>query len=419
MSAPMPLEGIRGVVLTQAWAGTFCTDLLALSGADVIQIEARKRPDGWRMGYNGPMPDGLKKVATAEHPWNCSGHYNSVNLNKRAITLDLGTPEGISIFRRLVPLADVVADNFSPRVMQNLGIDHEALSEIRPDIITCSLSAYGASGPYRDIIGNGGTLEPASGMSALLGYPDGQPLNSGAMYPDPVAGYYGFSAIVTALFHRMRTGEGQRIDLSMQEANYSFIGDAGLEYEITGNVRPRMGNRHTTYAPHAIYAARGDEQWVAIAAESDEQWATLCEIAGHAEWAGDPRFAGYAARKANEEALNETIAAWTAEQPRDSIVEQLCEAGVMAAPVLDAMELAADPAFGERGLVADVTHPEAGTWRQAAVPYHFSRTPMRVERPSPMHGEHSWEVFDQLLGMTREEYEELESRGVTGMGPPE
>jgi crotonobetainyl-CoA:carnitine CoA-transferase CaiB-like acyl-CoA transferase len=414
----MPLEGIRAIVLTHAWAGSFATELLALSGAEVIQIEARRRPDGWRLGYQAPIPDGLASVPTAEHAWNCSGFYNSVNLNKRAITLDLQMPEGLALFKRLVPLADVVAENFSPRVMGNLGVDYESLCEIKPDVIMCSMSAYGATGPYRDIIGFGGTLEPTSGMSSLLGYEDGEPLNSGAMYPDPVAGYYGFSAITTALFHRLRTGRGQHIDLSMQEANESFVGDAALEYAITGNVRRRLGNRHLTYAPHGIYRARGDEQWVAVAAETEQQWQSLCTIAGGG-LASDERFTDNASRLTHESALNDSISEWMAGQDRNAIAERLSQAGVPAAPVLDAGEVAVDSGFDARGLVQDVEHPEAGTWRQMAIPYRFSRTPMQITSPSPLLGQHSAEVFEQHLGIGREEYEQLAASGVSGEGPPE
>lgn len=419
MTGGTPLEGVCAIVLTHAWAGTFATELLALSGAEVIQIEARRRPDGWRMGYQATMPDALRSVATAKHAWNCSGFYNSVNLNKQAITLDLQMPEGLEIFKRLIPFADVVAENFSPRVMGNLGIGYDALREIKPDLIMCSLSAYGATGPYRDVVGFGGTLEPTSGMSSLLGYEGGGPLNSGAMYPDPVAGYNGFAAIVTALFHRLRTGQGQHIDLSMQESNLTFVGDAALEYATTGRVRARLGNRHTTFAPHGIFRANSKERWVALAAENEKQWRALCEVAQHPEWAEDPRFADREQRRVNEDSLNSAIAGWMQDQDRDAIADLLAEAGVPAAPVLDAGEVAADPDFDARGLVQDVEHPEAGTWRQMAVPYRFARTPIQVTRPSPLLGQHSADVFERYLGISPEEYAELVERGVSGEGPPD
>ena len=328
-------------------------------------------------------------------------------------------PEGLEIFKRLIPFADVVAENFSPRVMGNLGIGYDALREIKPDLIMCSLSAYGATGPYRDVVGFGGTLEPTSGMSSLLGYEGGGPLNSGAMYPDPVAGYNGFAAIVTALFHRLRTGQGQHIDLSMQESNLTFVGDAALEYATTGRVRARLGNRHTTFAPHGIFRANSKERWVALAAENEKQWRALCEVAQHPEWAEDPRFADREQRRVNEDSLNSAIAGWMQDQDRDAIADLLAEAGVPAAPVLDAGEVAADPDFDARGLVQDVEHPEAGTWRQMAVPYRFARTPIQITRPSPLLGQHSADVFERYLGISPEEYAELVERGVSGEGPPD
>ena len=248
-----PLDGLRAIVLTQAWAGTFATQLLALMGMEVIQIEARRRLDSWRGGYGGTIPPALRDVPTAVHPWNCSPNYNAVNLNKLGMTLDLSRPEGLAIFKRLVPGADVVAENFSPRVMGNLGLDYASLTRLRPDLIMLSMSAYGATGPYANIPGIGGTIEPMAGMSALLGYEDGPPLNSGLMYPDPVAGYCGAAAVLIALHYRRRTGRGQHIDLSMQETNMTFIADALMDYSANRRVRGRLGNHHETIAPHNIY----------------------------------------------------------------------------------------------------------------------------------------------------------------------
>jgi crotonobetainyl-CoA:carnitine CoA-transferase CaiB-like acyl-CoA transferase len=417
-----PLEGVRGIVLTQAWAGTYCTELLAMAGADIIQLEVRKRPDSWRGTYTTPMAEAVSQVPTAEHPWNVNGLFNSVNLGKRSFTVDLSTPEGLEIYRALVPYADIVAENFSPRVMGNLGLTYEELRAIKPDVIMASLSAYGHDGPWWNIPGIGGTIEPTSGMSALLGYPDGPPMNSGQMYPDAVAGLYGFAAIVTALRHRDVTGEGQYIDLSMQEANLANIGDTALQYALTAEQRPRLGNRHLTFAPHGIYevqpAAEGERRWVAIAAENEQQWAALCAVAGQG-WDADPRFADNAARKHHEDDLDRAIGEWAASQERDTLAEQLSTAGVIAAPVLTALEVADDPVLRERGVVIELDHPEAGRWPQAGAPFHFSKTPVKVERPAPRQGEHSLEVFREFLGMSDERYAELVERNITGEGPPQ
>ncbi len=407
-----PLQGYRGVVLTQAWAGTLTTQILGLLGAEIIQVEAVKRMDSWRGTLQGQIPKELQNRKSAKHPWNVNPLFNSVNLNKQSATLDLATDEGVETFKGLVAEADFVAENFSPRVMGNLGIDYEALRDVREDVILCSLSAYGNWGPWSHVPGIGGTIEPTAGMSALLGYRDGPPMNSGQMYPDAVAGLLGASAILTALFHRERTGTGQYIDLSMQEANFSFVGDAWLQYEMTGEVRARQGNESFTLAPHGIYPTRGDDQWIAIAAENDESWASLCDISGHAEWTDE--FGDRAARKANEEKLNASVARWTKDHDKHELAATLAAAGVTAAPVLDGLEALQDPVFLEHGSIETVNHAEAGKWRQATIPFKMSKTPLRVTRPAPMKDEHSFEIFERLLGMTTERYDELLAKGVTG-----
>jgi crotonobetainyl-CoA:carnitine CoA-transferase CaiB-like acyl-CoA transferase len=414
-----PLSGYRGIVLTQAWAGSYATQLLGMLGAEIIQVEFHGRPDSWRGSYDRPIPETVQSAAGAssdQHPWNVHANYNSVNLNKQCITLDLTDPDGIGIFKRLVPLADFMAENFAPRVLGNLGIDYESLKVIKPDIILCSLSAFGNNGPWRDVPGIGGTIEPISGMSSLLGYENGSPLNSGQMYPDAAAGLNGFAGIVTALMHREMTGEGQYVDLSMQESSIAFIGDALLEERMTGNVRGRLGNRHMTFAPHGIYATSGN-RWIALAAESQRQWETLCRIAAHEEWVTDPRFADNAARKTHEDALDAQISAWVAAQERDALAAQLSDSGVIAAPVHDALEVADDEALRERGFIVDVEHPEAGIHPQAGIPAQFSNTPAAVQRHAPLQGQHTQNVLHRLLNIDEDEYRDLLDRGVTGAGP--
>jgi crotonobetainyl-CoA:carnitine CoA-transferase CaiB-like acyl-CoA transferase len=413
-----PLAGTRGVVLTQAWAGAYCTSLLAMLGADVIQVEVRKRPDSWRGDYAAPLAPALLEIESAEHPWNCNPLYNSVNLGKRCITLDLADERALAIFKRLLAHADFCAENFSPRVMGNFGLTYEQLREIKPDIILASLSAYGHDGPWANVPGIGGTIEPSSGMSGLLGYEGGPPLNSGQMYPDAIAGLNACAAIITALRHRDRTGQGQFIDLSMQEASLAWVGDAFLEYGLTGRQRPRMGNRHHTFAPHGIYPTAGEDRWVALACETEEQWAALDALAG-AGWAADPRFASVAARKANEDALDDAIRVWTASQDRDALAARLVEAGVIAAAVHDALEVAADPVLRERGVIAEIDHPETGRWPQVVLPMHFSRTVPEPPRHAPLQGEHTHEVLAELLGMGADEVDELVRAGISGGGPPD
>ena len=409
-----PLAGFRGLVLTQAWAGTYATQLLALLGAEVIQLETRHRLDSWRGTYQNPIPKQLQAVTTAEHAWNCNPLYNSVNLNKRCITVNLATPEGVQIFKDLLPHVDFVAENFSPRVMGNLGLDYETLKAIKPELVMASLSAYGATGPWANVPGIGGTIEPSSGMSSLLGYEGGEPQNSGQMYPDPVAGLCGFAAIATALLHRERTGDGQYIDLSMQEANFVFIGDAWLEFAATGNVRRPTGNRHPLYAPHGIYSCRGDDQWIAIAAETDAQFQAIANVLG---FNAEP-FAQNTQRKACEHELDALLGAKTACWDKHGLADALAAAGVPSAPVLNAAEVVADENLRQRGHLARLTHAETGAMWQSGAPVRFSATPLATPRAAPLHGEHSFAVFSELLGMNETRYAELVAKGVTGKGPP-
>ncbi len=409
-----PLAGYRGVVLTQAWAGSLATELLGLMGAEIILVEARTRLDSWRGVATTPMPPALKDRDSAQNSWNCNALFNSVNLNKQSVTLELSEPEGVETFKRLVEQADFVAENFSPRVMGKLGIAYDDLKAVKEDIIRCSISGYGQTGPWSPLPAIGGTIEPASGMSALLGYEGGAPMNSGQMYPDAVAGLYGFGALALALYHRDRTGEGQFIDISMQEANFTFIGERWLEYVLNGTVPGPTGNRHPTHAPHGIYPCAGDGRWIAIAAETDAQWEVLCRAADKPGWI--ERFAGD--RKGDEDALDAEIATWTANRDRDSLAETLAVAGVIAAPVLNGLEVAHDPVFRERGAIQMIDHPEAGAWPQPTIPCHFSATPAALTGAAPMKGAHSAEVFERLLGMDADEYERLVAAGVTGVDRP-
>jgi crotonobetainyl-CoA:carnitine CoA-transferase CaiB-like acyl-CoA transferase len=412
------LKGVRAIVLTQAWAGTFCTELLGLLGAEVIQIESRQRLDSWRGGnFRAQVPAGLRDRPTAVNGWNTNALYNSVNLNKFSVTLNLGDQRGIDIFKRLLPYSDIVAENFSPRVMGNFGLDYKSLTKIKPDVILISLSAYGATGPYANVPGIGGTIEPMSGMSALLGYEGGPPVNSGQMYPDPVAGYYGAAAALLALRHRDRTGEGQYIDLSMQEANMTFIADALMEFAVNKTVRPRMGNHHISLAPHNIYAC-ADGHWLAIAVRSEAEWRGFCDAAGHPEWAADERFGDNAARKRNEAALDEEIGRWTVTRPAADLEERLVEAGIAAGKVLGPAEVRSNPQLQARGFIATLEHPETGVLDYVGVPARFSKTPGAATMHAPVLGQHSWEVLSTLLNMGRAEYDALEADGITGMGPP-
>ena len=415
-----PLSGYVGVVLTQAWAGTLATEILGLLGADIIQVEPFTRMDSWRGPYESPMSPGMKEVPTARHAWNCNPLFNSVNLNKRSVTLDLSKPQGVELFRQLVGHADFVAENFAPRVLGNLGLGYDALRAVKDDIILLSCSGYGATGPWSPVPAIGGTIEPSSGLSSLLGYPGEGPQNSGQMYPDAVAGLYGAYALALALLHRDRTGAGQFIDLSMQEANCTFAGEFWLQYALTGEVAGPQGNRHPDYAPHGIYPVQSDPadpRWIAIAAPDDAAFAHLCAVAGLPQ--GLARWPDAAARKADEAALDRQLAAWTATVTMDDLLRLLAGAGLLVAAVARPRDVLANDDLLARGIIGPVDHPEAGRHLHALVPCQMSRTPLAVTRHAPLHGEHSRGVLRNVLGLSDIDIAALVAAGVTTLGPLE
>lgn len=409
--ATAPLKGLRVLGFTQAWAGTFGTELLALLGADVVQVESPTRPDIWR-GSGAPVPPAVRRPDIEQSRLNTSGLYNSVNMNKRAMTLDMRHPRGKEIFWRLVPKFDVLADNFSPHVMPGWGVTLETLREVRTDIIFASVSGFGTQGPFSEYPANGHTTEPMSGLSSIHGYEGDSASNTGGLIPDPISGYYFAAAILTALNHRARTGQGQRIDAAMMEAVAVQIGDAVMELDATGRVRRPQGNRHPKFAPHGVYKAAG-ESWIAIGVATEAAWKALARHMG----VDDPRFADFASRKANEEALDGMLARWCANLDAEETAATLSGLGVCSATVspFDALYANPNPNFRERGFTVPVTHPESGTHFLPLAPWLLSARTRPPTRHSPRFGEHSREVLRTELGITDQEYEELEALGVTGM----
>ena len=412
--ARQPLAGVRVLCFTQAWAGTFCTELLALMGADVVQIETVRRPDVWR-GAGAPVPPAVRDPAIRQQGINTNGMYNSVNLNKRAITLDVTQPRGKAVFWRLVGNFDVLVDNFSPHVTTNWGVTLETLRERRPDIVFASVSGYGRQGPLAEYPANGATTEPMAGLSSIHGYEGGEPMNTGGLIPDPISGYYLAAAIVTALNHRRRTGAGQRIDAAMLESVALQVGDAVLEYDANGTIRGPGGNRHPRFAPHGVYRC-ADDEWLALAAETDAAFRALAAHMDAPELAADARFATNATRKRHEDALDVVLGAWFAHRNAASEAAALGALGLCAAKCEPFKPVYANsnPQFDARGFLAPVTHPESGTHFMPVLPWRLANTSRIPVRHAPRFGEHSREVFAAELGIGKGEYDELVRQEITG-----
>lgn len=408
-----PLTGVRVLSFGQAWSGTFGTELLALLGADVVQVASTKHPDAFRRISNR-VPAAVVDESRRQHPANTQGHYNAVNLHKREVNLDLTSAAGQDILWRLLPKFDVVVDNFRPTVLPKWGITLERLHEIKPGMVWASISGYGEDGPYRDYPANGATTEPMAGLSSLHGYAGDRGMNTGGLFPDPIGGYFLVATILAALEHRDRTGEAQRVDLSMMEAVAAVVGDALMEYDATGRKPQPLGNHHPRIAPHNAYRTKGDD-WLALAAETESEWDALKAVVGNAHLE-ESRFAEPGRRKENEEELDSILSAWCAERDAAEAERVLNDAGVCAARVVPLPEIYSrpDPHFAAAGFVARIDHPEAGpTWLPGR-PWRFSAVPSEPIRPAPCVGEHSREVFAEELGMTDAEYEALVAGGVTG-----
>jgi len=405
-----PLDGIRVLTFTQAWSGTFGTEILALLGADVIQVESCKRPDVWR-GAGAPVPKNVANPDIQQSPLNTNGMFNSVNLNKRAITLDMSHPKGLGMFWEMVPNFDIIAENFSPHVMGKWGITLETLHAKRKDMIFASISGYGQSGPLSQYPANGATTEPMSGLASIHGYRGDDAANTGGLFPDPVTGYHFAGAIIAALNHRQLTGEGQRIDTSMMEAVASQIGDSILDYSANGKIPKPQGNHHARISPHGVYPTASGE-WIAIAAEDEQQWQALSgllEISGNS-------YADMALRRQNESSLDELIKTKTISMDAGQLESLLTGMGVCAAKIQGFIDSYTNPCkqFLDRQYMVEVTHPETGTHFMPTVPWQFANAPSGPVSHSPRFGEHSEEVFSQELGIGAQAYQALEAIGITG-----
>ena len=418
-SSGLPLSHIRATVLTQAWAGAYATRLLADMGAEVIQIEALDRPDPWRGGYpprlSGAYPGGVP----GERPYDRNAAYNSVNTGKKGITLDLNHDEAREALLDLVSASDVVAENFSPRVLGNLGVGYDALREANPSIVLLRMPAYGATGPYSAYMGNGGSIEPMSGITSLMGYPDGPPINSGVMHTDAFAGMMAASAVMIALHHRARTGQGQVIDLSQQETSISLIADRVIGHSLNGDGLERRANRSDLMAPHNYYRCAGDDRWVAIAVRSDDEWRELAAILSAALDKPElgARFGDLSARQRNIAELDRIVSAWTRDKDAGGVAELLQSRGVPSAPVLKATEIPDNPQLRSRGFIETLNHPETGEQRYAGVAWRLSRTPGRLGGPAPGIGRHSVEVLREYLAMPDARIQRMIARGITGDTP--
>lgn len=413
MTAPRgALTGVRILDLGWAMAGPQATAILAAYGATVIRVESRARPDLARTSF-GPI--------ISADPYDGSGYFTNFNRNKRSLALNMTTERGRELFARLLPLADGVLENFSAGVLTRWGFSYERMRQIKPDLVYVSMAGFGHSGPYREYQTFGPSVQAISGLTHLSGYPEKEPAGWGFSYMDHTGGYYGAIAMLQALFHRRRTGEGQHVDLAQVEAAITVTGPAVLDYAVNGRCSRRTGNAATddrTFAQGVYRCAPdpdpkvGDDAWVAIEADTFEEWSALCRVIGRSEWA-DERFTTAGACREHTTEIDAAINGWTRDRSPWEAMAAMQEAGVPAGAVQRSRDLAErDPQIAFRGMRPTVEHPIHGTLTVDGVPARFSRTPAAVTSAGPLMGEANHELLGDLLGLERAEIDALSEEGV-------
>lgn len=407
----LPLRGVRVVDLTMAWAGPLTTRVLAELGAEVLKIESAGHMDRWRGGTSPQRgvdryPDGTPGL----RPWNRNAFFNSQNANKRGMVLDLKAPRGKEIFLELVRRSTMVVENFGSGAMGRLGLDYNQLTAVRPDLVMLSMPAFGRTGPDRDYIAHGPTIEAAGGNVSLQGYAGEGPLPSGAFaWGDPVAGVSGAFAALAGLSYRALHGQGCHLDLSHIESAIPFNFPAMLDHAVNGTIPEPAGNADPLVHLQAVVACAGEDRWIAVAVTDEHATTNLCQVIGLDEPGPD----GPSAHQ-----VTAALSAWSRDRSVPEAVAALATvAGVSCVPVLDAAGLADDPGLGRRGFFRTIAHPEAGTHRYPGMPWHHEHRPWAVPTPAPCFGADTASVLADVLGMSDDDISSLLRDAVTATEP--
>ncbi len=406
------LEGVRICDFTGQLAGAGATKWLAAFGAEVIRIEDPVRQGTWDILR--AMPPYVDERRGPD----MGGGFNNHNVEKLGITLNLRTDRGKELLAEIVAKSDVVAENFAHGVLESWGFGYERLKALKPDIIYVSNCGFGHVGPYRSYKTWGPIVQAMCGLTFMSGLPDMEPAGWGYSYMDHTGGYYMAMAILFALIHRKRTGEGQWVDMSCTDAGLTLCGPAVLDYTVNDRPMRREGSPNSNrsdsppMAPHGIFPARGDDEWVSIACRQDSDWRSLREVVGE-DWATATRFETLAGRLEAEDELERSLSAWTSGRDKFETARALQTAGVPAAAVQKPAErIDHDPGTTEWGLWPTVEHSKMGRVRVDGLPVHLSRTDWSIERGAPGVGEHTDRVLSELLGLQDSEIARLREEGV-------
>ena len=402
-----PLQGLRVVDLTNWWAGPAATGLFALLGADVIHVEGPKNIDGGRTSLTPGTP--------TEQWWERSAFFLQPNLDKRGITLELTQPQGRELLLRLIADADLVVENFTPRVLENLDLGWDVVSSVNPRAVMVRMPAFGLGGPWRERPGFTQTMEQASGAAWLTGYPQDQPrIQRGPC--DPNAGMHAVVAAFAGLEQRDETGRGCLVESAMFDTAIAICPEPILEWTAYGRLLEREGNRSAWASPSGVYACSGQEQWLALGCADDEQWTALTKVIGRSEWAADPALTDAPGRRAAFEMLDKEIGEWAVVRTLEEAVAPLAAAGVPAAPAIDPRATSEHPQLLARGMYESVEHPVVGAHLMPTLPFRADGVARWHRRPAPTFGQHNAEVLGEL-GVSAEELADLQSRGIISDRP--
>ena len=388
----LPLAGVRMLDFTRVWAGPFGTRYLADAGAEVIKVESAKSGELHRPG---------------------DPQYAEINRNKRPITLDFQSEAGRALAQQLAAVSDVVVDNFSAHVMERYGLGYEQLTRVRPDLIVVSMPGFGRSGPHSRFLSYGGPLMAYTGMAWLWGHHD-SPLNARIKiaYPDFIASGTLALAVLAALEHRERTGEGQFIEISQVEGTAAALEPVYLDYFATGRVAAPHGNRDPNLAPQGCYPCRGDDAWCVISCGTDEEWQALAHAIGRDDLAADTRLRTLAGRQERHDELDDALSAWARERTPYQVMRCLQAAGVAAGAVQTGEDLWRDWHLRARGFIVALDHPDIGPAEHPGATVRLSRTPASRLQPSGLLGQENVAIFGELLGLSGETRELLTRDGV-------
>ncbi|WP_296867962.1 CaiB/BaiF CoA-transferase family protein [Thermovirga sp.] len=390
------LEGIRVLDFTRVLAGPFCTMVLADLGAEVVKVE---RP-------------GVGDDSRAFGPFigQESAYFMSINRNKKSITLNLKDQRAVEIVKKMIPHFDVVVENFRPGVMDRLGLGYESLKELNPRLIYASSSGFGHTGPYSQLPAYDLIVQGMGGIMSITGPDEQHPTKVGSSIADIFAGVFCAIGILAALNHREKTGEGQKVDVSMLDCQVAILENAISRYFVTGKIPTPIGNRHPSIAPFATFKTQ--DGFINIAIGNDFIWNRFCNLVGRPELAEDSRFISNEARNNNWEELEPILEEIMAKDNTAAWIEKLRSVGVPCGPINNIEQLVNDPQVLEREMIVEVEHPVAGNLKMPGCPIKMSKTPGKIEKPAPLLGGDNEEILTRFAGLSKEELKTLQEEEV-------